>query len=90
MIRATFFQGNSYYIVVPSDASKFGNIIVAIEKNGLDYTISHECKKNKDSQQCEHTILAESLIQSWNVKDIQYSIHYKREKVKLKPRMIQL
>lgn len=90
MIRATFFEGKTYYIVVPSDTSQFGNIVAAVEKNGSDYTISHACKQNIEAQRCEHTDLAESIIQSWNVESAQYSIQYKREEVRLNLSMIQI
>ncbi|MEQ2529164.1 hypothetical protein WMO40_21045 [Bacillaceae bacterium CLA-AA-H227] len=92
MIRATFIEGTTYYFVVPSDSSCFGNIVVAIKKEGSEYTIVHACKNNEESAEkhCEHTVLANYLIEEWNNKHNNYSVQYKREHVVLKPDMIQV
>jgi hypothetical protein len=92
MIKASFIEGTTFYFVVPSDTSLHGNIIVSIEKNGSDYTISHACKTNESSPncECEHTLLANNLIHKWNSENKNISIQYKREHVKLKPNLIQI
>lgn len=92
MIKATFYDGAAYYFVVPSNSSCIGNIVVAIKKKGSEYIVSHACKKNEDDADihCEHTVLANYLIEDWNSIGTNYSIQYKREHVVLKPDLIQL
>lgn len=93
MIRATFSEGTTFYFVVPSDSSCHGNIVVAIKKEGRVYTITHACKHNKKftDKHCEHTVLANYLIEEWNRNnDLNYSVQYRCEHIELKPEMIQI
>lgn len=92
MIKATFTDGTTYFFVVPSDSSNFGNIVVAIKKNGSEYTISHACSKNKESadQLCEHTVIANYLIQDWNSQTNNYTVCYEREHIVLTQELIQV
>lgn len=90
LIRAIFIKGTTYYFVVPSDSSCFGSIVVKIQRNGFEYTISHACKENKDIPRCEHATLADTLIERWNNGEDHYSVKYKREHVVLEPELIQI